>query len=153
MSKRNFYAIMLEGAGVDRDQAESLASELAGISAERQAVTARQRTSDAVVPDSDMRHIQIQLPATAYDQGKGLAHGNGLSMAAYVRQAILERIRHDAEVRGVVKEERPVKGIRLDLSPTDHQRLERIARERGLTMASYARMVLLERLKADDGPR
>jgi hypothetical protein len=43
-----------------------------------------------------------------------------------------------------------VKGVRLDLSPADHKRLERIARERGLTMASYARMVLLERLKADD---
>jgi hypothetical protein len=51
------------------------------------------------------------------------------------------------------KDERLVKGVRLDLAPGDHQRLERVARERGLTMASYARMVLLERLKADDGPR
>jgi hypothetical protein len=46
-----------------------------------------------------------------------------------------------------------VKGVRLDLSSTDHQRLERIARERGLTMASYARMVLLERLMTDEGSR
>lgn len=51
----------------------------------------------------------------------------------------------------VVKELRLVKGVRLDLSPTDHERLERIARGRGLTMASYARMVLLERMKADEG--
>jgi hypothetical protein len=51
------------------------------------------------------------------------------------------------------KEERLLKGVRLDLSPADHQRLERIARERGLTMASYARMVLLERMKADDSPK
>jgi hypothetical protein len=51
------------------------------------------------------------------------------------------------------KEVRLVKGVRLDLSPTDHQRLEHIARERGLTMASNARMVLLERLLTDEGSR
>jgi uncharacterized membrane protein (UPF0136 family) len=43
-----------------------------------------------------------------------------------------------------------VKGVRLDLSPADHKKLEHTAREKGLTMASYARMVLLERLKADN---
>jgi hypothetical protein len=48
------------------------------------------------------------------------------------------------------KKEKLLKGVRLDLAPVDHQRLERIASERGLTMASYARMVLLERLKADE---
>jgi hypothetical protein len=48
------------------------------------------------------------------------------------------------------KKEKLLKGVRLDLAPTDHERLERIASERGLTMASYARMVLLERLKADE---
>jgi hypothetical protein len=42
------------------------------------------------------------------------------------------------------------KAVRLDLTPRDHQRLERAARARGLTMASYARMTLLERLKTDD---
>jgi len=49
------------------------------------------------------------------------------------------------------REERLVKGVRLDLSPANHKRLERCARERGLTMASYARMALLERLKTDEG--
>jgi hypothetical protein len=44
-----------------------------------------------------------------------------------------------------------VKGVRLDLNPADHERLERVSRERGVTMSSYARMVLLERLKADEG--
>jgi hypothetical protein len=47
--------------------------------------------------------------------------------------------------------ERSGKPVRLDLSKTDHERLERIARERGLNKASYARMALLERLKADEG--
>ncbi len=43
-----------------------------------------------------------------------------------------------------------VKGVRLDLSEVDHARLERCSRELGLTMASYARMAVLERLKADE---
>ncbi|MGP0068718.1 MAG: hypothetical protein ACLQGP_34595 [Isosphaeraceae bacterium] len=43
-----------------------------------------------------------------------------------------------------------VKGVRLDLSEGDHERLERCSRELGLTMASYARMAVLERLKADE---
>jgi hypothetical protein len=50
-----------------------------------------------------------------------------------------------------VQDKRAVKGVRLDLSPADHKRLERAAKERGLTMASYARMALFERLKADEG--
>ena len=48
------------------------------------------------------------------------------------------------------KDVRLVKGVRLDLSPGDHERLERVARERGLTMSSYARMKLLESIKADE---
>ena len=42
---------------------------------------------------------------------------------------------------------------RLDLSEGDHERLEQCARERGLTMASYARMAVLERMKTDEGSR
>jgi hypothetical protein len=44
-----------------------------------------------------------------------------------------------------------VKGVRLDLSPADHSRLAKLAKERGLTMASYARMALFERMKDDEG--
>jgi hypothetical protein len=51
------------------------------------------------------------------------------------------------------REVRLVKGIRLDLAPSDHERLERVSRERGLSMSSYARMVLLERLKTDEGSK
>lgn len=47
--------------------------------------------------DSDVRHIQVQLPVGPYDQGKKVAKSNGLSMAAYVRQAILKQIRADVE--------------------------------------------------------
>jgi hypothetical protein len=41
--------------------------------------------------------------------------------------------------------------VRLDLSATDHERLERIAAERGLNKAAYARMAVLERMRADEG--
>jgi hypothetical protein len=49
--------------------------------------------------------------------------------------------------------ERKAKGVRLDLSPADHVRLEQCARELGLTRASYARMAVLKRLKADEERR
>jgi hypothetical protein len=49
------------------------------------------------------------------------------------------------------QEEKLVKPVRLDLTPKDHERLDRQARRRGLTMASFARMVILERLEAEDG--
>jgi hypothetical protein len=41
--------------------------------------------------------------------------------------------------------------VRLDLSPKDHERLSKLAKRRGLTMASYARMVILERMDAEEG--
>jgi hypothetical protein len=50
-----------------------------------------------------------------------------------------------------VQTERTVRPVRLDLSETDHERLERLARERGLNKASYARQAVLERMRADEG--
>lgn len=43
-----------------------------------------------------------------------------------------------------------VRPVRLDLTDTDHERLERLARERGLNKASYARQAVLERMRADE---
>jgi hypothetical protein len=48
------------------------------------------------------------------------------------------------------EEKRLIKPVRLDLTPRDHERLDRQARRRGLTMASYARMVILERLENEE---
>jgi hypothetical protein len=50
-----------------------------------------------------------------------------------------------------VQTERVVRPVRLDLSEADHERLERLARERGLNKASYARQAVLERMRADEG--
>ena len=48
------------------------------------------------------------------------------------------------------REEKIVKAVRLDLSPVDHKRLEDCAREKGLNKAAYARMAVLDRIKADE---
>jgi hypothetical protein len=43
------------------------------------------------------------------------------------------------------------KAVRLDLTAADHARLERQAKKRGLTKASYSRMLILEKLDQEDG--
>jgi hypothetical protein len=45
---------------------------------------------------------------------------------------------------------RNVKPIRLDVSPSDYDRAQACAESRGLTLASYARMALLDLLKRDE---
>jgi hypothetical protein len=58
-----------------------------------------------------------------------------------------------AEPMNAVQEKpsaKALKGVRLDLSPADHRRLNKLAKERGLTMSSYARMALFERMKDDE---
>ncbi len=52
-----------------------------------------------------------------------------------------------------VQEKKAVKGVRLDLTPADHRRLNKLAKERGLTMSSYARMAVFERMKDDEEGR
>ncbi len=42
------------------------------------------------------------------------------------------------------------KAVRLDLSEKDHERLDRVARAKGLNMAAYSRMAILERLRKDE---
>lgn len=44
------------------------------------------------------------------------------------------------------QEPKLAKPVRLDLSAADHERLERHANKRGLSMASFARMVILEKM-------
>ena len=50
-----------------------------------------------------------------------------------------------------IQEERATRPVRLDLSEADHDRLEDQARKLGLSKSSYARMAVLERIKADEG--
>jgi hypothetical protein len=48
------------------------------------------------------------------------------------------------------QQEKTQMAVRLELPIGDYQRLERHARALGLTKASYARMAVMERLKADE---
>lgn len=57
------------------------------------------------------------------------------------------------ESMNAVQEKKTVKGVRLDLSPADHKRLARLAKEKGLNMSAYARMALFERMKDDEEGR
>ncbi len=52
-----------------------------------------------------------------------------------------------------VQEEKVTKPVRLDLSATDYERLERCAKIRGLTRASYARMAVLDLIRADEAKK
>jgi hypothetical protein len=51
------------------------------------------------------------------------------------------------------QDERLVKPVRLDLKPSDHKRLEQQADRRGLTMAAYVRMLVLEKLEEAEGSK
>ena len=44
--------------------------------------------------------------------------------------------------------ESDVKRVRLDLSPGDYERLERVAKSKGLNKASFARMAVLAMIKS-----
>jgi hypothetical protein len=53
--------------------------------------------------------------------------------------------------RNAVQDKKVVKPVRLELSEADHERLERCAQAKGLNKASYARMAVLDRIRADEG--
>jgi hypothetical protein len=59
--------------------------------------------------------------------------------------------RKRAKKMPAVQEEKDVKRVRLDLSPADYSRLERCARERGLSKSSYSRQAVLEQIRVDEG--
>lgn len=54
------------------------------------------------------------------------------------------------KVRATIAVKRSGKPVRLDLSEPDKRRLERVAKFKGLNMASYSRMVVLDRLRRDE---
>jgi predicted HicB family RNase H-like nuclease len=49
-----------------------------------------------------------------------------------------------------IQAEPMVKPVRLVLTERDHVRLESMARRKGLSLASYARQALMERLTSDE---
>lgn len=49
------------------------------------------------------------------------------------------------------QQEKTTKPVRLDLHVSDIERLERVAKARGLNKAAYARQAVLEKIRADEG--
>jgi hypothetical protein len=54
------------------------------------------------------------------------------------------------EATAAPTKKRSGKAVRLDLSPKDHDRLERASEERGLSKSSYARMAVLALIRQDE---
>jgi len=51
------------------------------------------------------------------------------------------------------QDERTAKAVRLDLTPEDYARLEKCAKRRGLTRASFARMAVLDLLEREEAEK
>ena len=71
----------------------------------RRAIMATKKTAarkvQAAVKKEVIRHARIELPDDDYAAVKEVARSNGLSVAAYIRMAILQRVRRDrAESEG-----------------------------------------------------
>jgi hypothetical protein len=45
--------------------------------------------------EPEIRHARLELSGDDYKRMKNVAKANGLSVAAYIRQAVLQRIRRD----------------------------------------------------------
>ena len=65
-------------------------------------------------------------------------------------------VRPDAQKKAVrnrnaVQDKKVVKPVRLELSEADRETLARCAQVKGLNKASYARMAVLDRIRADEG--
>jgi predicted DNA binding CopG/RHH family protein len=59
------------------------------------------RKVQATVKKDVIRHARVELPEDDYTAVKEVAKSNGLSVAAYIRRAILQRVRRDrAETEG-----------------------------------------------------
>lgn len=58
---------------------------------------AKKKTGETKVTstDSDIRHARLELSGVDYERMRNVAKANGLSIAAYIRMAVLQRIRKD----------------------------------------------------------
>jgi hypothetical protein len=75
----------------------------------------------------------------------------GADLMAFIGKPLLIGINPDAiEAHASVRTEHVV---RLDLTAADHARLDRQAKKRGLTKASYSRMLILEKLDEEEGAK
>jgi hypothetical protein len=68
----------------------------------------------------------------------------------FIGKPLLVSPNPDAVEMAAGRARRLAKPVRLDLSEKDHERLDRVATAKGLNMAAYSRMAILERLRKDE---
>jgi hypothetical protein len=74
----------------------------------------------------------------------------GADLMEFIGKPLLVSADPDAVEGAWPHERRLANAVRLDLSDRDHERLDRIARFKGLNMAAYSRMVILDRMRKDE---
>jgi hypothetical protein len=62
---------------------------------EMSATKVRSGTGKVHFKKTAIRHARIELEADDYEGVRKVAKSNGLSIAAYIRMAVLQRLRHD----------------------------------------------------------
>jgi hypothetical protein len=83
------------------------------------------------------RFSHLRLGKTEqFQPGRDLLEFIGKPLLVGINPAVVEAI--------------PGRAVAVRLSDQDHKRLDRIAKAKGLNMAAYSRMAILERLKADE---
>lgn len=68
-----------------------------------------------------------------------------------LRKPPMPKKRAGSKPMKTIEKDKTGKAVRLILPVAEHARLEQIAKAKGLSLASYARMSVLERMKADEG--
>jgi hypothetical protein len=68
--------------------------------AKKKAATPKETPMPAIVEKEDIGHARLELPRADFERLRRLARGRGLSISAYVRQAVLMAMRAD-EAQGV----------------------------------------------------
>ena len=78
----------------------------------------------------------------------GLGRG---TIRVSVKDIEVTRVVRERAAKGLlVQDEWLVKSVLVGLSKGDHERLQHLAHNLGLSITSYARMAVLERMKADE---
>jgi hypothetical protein len=87
--------------------------------------------------------MSVESPAAWYSGGRFL-----VTLATWRVPSMAKRKAAPMQATSAPKRKRTGKAVRLDLTPKDHKRLESVATTKGLTLASCARMAVLDWLKA-----
>jgi hypothetical protein len=105
----------------------------------------------ATMPGDRSVEVEIHERFSHLRLGRTEQFRPGADLMQFIGKPLVVGINPDAiEAHASVRTEHVV---RLDLTATDHARLDRQAKKRGLTKASYSRMLILEKLDEEEGAK